>query len=156
MYPFADLAVVVTGEVPGLDRAAAQAGVVALGGRPVGSVSGKTSLVVVGDGAGISKMSKVRLHKTPVMAGAVFAALVADPGSWDGLPVGGALDDVIVEAEPDPADEVPMRSRDHLVGKTVVYPDGVREVRMSCSCGHRWAGLTLHTPMRCELDPIAS
>jgi DNA ligase (NAD+) len=51
-------AVVVTGTVPGYDRAAAEAAIVARGGTSPGSVSKKTFCVVVGESPGASKITK--------------------------------------------------------------------------------------------------
>lgn len=148
MLPLEGLTVVVTGEVPGLDRDQANAAVLALGGKPVGSVSGKTGLVVTGVGAGVSKMQKVRQFGTPVLDGPVFAALAADPGAWDGLPVGGPL--VVAEA---PLSE-PYVAPTHRVTQCVVYPDGVREVRLLCACEHRWLGEGIHDREKgCPRDP---
>lgn len=139
LLPLAGMTVVVTGEVPGLDRKAAQAAVTLLGGKPSGSVSARTDLVVVGAGAGAAKMSKVRHHGVPVLTAEAFAALAADPGSWDGTPVGVPVDQVA----PAPVAE-PVPLGEHLLTQVVVYPDGVREVRMRCTCGHAWLAQTLH------------
>ena len=57
--PFSGLTVVVTGTLDALSRAEAQALVKSLGGKPAGSVSKKTHLVVAGREAG-SKLTKAR------------------------------------------------------------------------------------------------
>jgi hypothetical protein len=148
--PLAGLTVVVTGEVPGLDRDQAKAGVLALGGTPVGSVSGRTGLVVTGEGAGVSKMQKVRQFDTRVLDGEAFAALVADPVSWDGQPVGVPLS--ATAAAPAPV-EVYV-APDHMVTSGVVYPGNVRDVRLSCTCGNKWKGDgVLDREKGCPEDP---
>src|SRR5690606_13776279 len=50
--------VVVTGTVPGHNREEAEGAIVARGGKSPGSVSKKTFALVVGDGAGASKLTK--------------------------------------------------------------------------------------------------
>ena len=50
--------IVVTGTVPGWSREEAEAAVKQRGGKATGSVSAKTDLVVVGEGAGASKLTK--------------------------------------------------------------------------------------------------
>lgn len=149
--PLDGLTVVVTGTISGLDRAQAAAAVTALGGKPSGSVSGKTHLVVVGDGAGVSKMAKVRQHNLHVLPGEAFAALVADPAAWDGTPVGAPLDT-------DPEEEVPAEPfvmPDHMVGlASATGPDGATEYRLWCRCGHAWRGQSTHErPFGCPADP---
>lgn len=154
--PLADLTVLVTGEIPGLSRNAAVAAVGSLGGRAVSSVSSKVDLVVAGDGAGVSKMDKARLHGCAILTGDRFAALVTDPGSWDGQPLGTSHADWEAglapadETEPDEPpvprpgdpDYVPMTER-HLVGRVTDFAkvDGVwrSRFRLWCQCGHRWA-----------------
>lgn len=74
--PLAGKAVVVTGTVPGLSRNEAQEAVEKLGGRAASSVSAKTDLVVVGDGAG-SKADKAAKLGITIMDAAEFAALAA-------------------------------------------------------------------------------
>ncbi|MDI1462582.1 NAD-dependent DNA ligase LigA [Catellatospora sp. KI3] len=70
------MTVVVTGSVPGLSRTEGNEAVEVLGGRSAGSVSKKTDLVVVGDGAG-SKADKAAELRVPVLAGDRFAELLA-------------------------------------------------------------------------------
>ena len=60
-------AVVVTGTVPGHTRESAQAAVLARGGTAPGSVSAKTFALVVGDGAGASKLTKAESLGIPVI-----------------------------------------------------------------------------------------
>ncbi|WP_173073010.1 NAD-dependent DNA ligase LigA [Phytohabitans rumicis] len=69
------MTVVVTGSVPGLTRDEGNEAVERLGGRSSGSVSKKTDLVVVGDGAG-SKADKAAQLGIRVMPAADFAALI--------------------------------------------------------------------------------
>lgn len=166
--PWAGMSILVTGEVPGMSRSEAKAAVEALGGRSVGSVSRSLSLVVVGEGAGISKMSKARTYGLLGLSAAEFAALTSAPASWSRLAPGhpvAALDDAL-----DPPAHVPTPAGDggqdaapgavataqepstpgHQVGKTIIYPPGVRrEVRMLCSCGHRWHGSHIHEALTC-------
>ena len=68
--------VVLTGTLPGRTREEAAGLVEALGGRVVGSVSKKTSLVVAGDAAG-SKLDRAREMGIPVIDAAQFERLVS-------------------------------------------------------------------------------
>jgi DNA ligase (NAD+) len=70
------MTVVVTGSVPGLTRNEGNEAVEELGGRSSGSVSKKTDLVVVGDGAG-SKAAKAEGLGVRVLPAERFAALLA-------------------------------------------------------------------------------
>jgi DNA ligase (NAD+) len=76
------MTVVVTGAVPGLSRTEGNEAVEALGGRSAGSVSARTDLVVVGDGAG-SKAQKAEQLGVRILAADRFAALLAAQGSGD-------------------------------------------------------------------------
>jgi DNA ligase (NAD+) len=69
------MTVVVTGSVPGLTRDEGNEAVDRLGGRSSGSVSKKTDLVVVGDGAG-SKAAKAEQFGIRVLPADRFAALL--------------------------------------------------------------------------------
>jgi DNA ligase (NAD+) len=75
--PLAGQVVVVTGKVPGMSRDAAAAAVERLGGVAATSVSGRTSLVVVGDGGGGSKLAKAEKLGVATMPAAEFARLAA-------------------------------------------------------------------------------
>lgn len=160
-FPFDGLSVVVTGNVPGLDRNQATAAVAALGGKSMASVSGKTSLVVMGEGAGVSKTAKVRQHNIPVLSAAEFATLVRDPSSWDGAPVGGPLDEIKnapgAAADDASADSGPFVMPDHMVGlASAPSTDGRMEYRCWCRCGHAWLGATSSDQSRgCPADPTS-
>ncbi|MGV8846496.1 MAG: BRCT domain-containing protein [Propionicimonas sp.] len=147
--PLTGLSVVVTGVLAGLSREQAQAAVGVLGGVASGSVSGKTGLVVTGVGAGVSKLAKARTHRTPVLGGDTFLELLADPSSWDGLPVGVPLGKALVLG-PVP---VPAWVTLHRVGKVVVFPAGVREIRLMCTyCKHAWRGSSTQVIPACPND----
>lgn len=68
--------VVVTGSVPGFSRTEAQEAVIRLGGKPSGSVSKKTDLVVIGENAG-SKEAKAIELKLEIMSAEDFAKLAS-------------------------------------------------------------------------------
>lgn len=70
------MTVVVTGSVPGLTRNEGNEAVERLGGRSSGSVSKRTDLVVVGEGAG-SKAEKATTLGVPVLPAERFAELLA-------------------------------------------------------------------------------
>jgi DNA ligase (NAD+) len=72
----APMTVVVTGSVPGLTRNEGNEAVEELGGKSSGSVSKKTDLVVVGDGAG-SKAAKAEDLKLRILPADRFAELLA-------------------------------------------------------------------------------
>ena len=65
-------AVVITGTVPGYNREEAGAAVVARGGSSPGSVSKKTFALVVGDGAGASKLAKAETLGVPIVSADEF------------------------------------------------------------------------------------
>jgi len=71
------LTVVVTGTLAGFSRDEATAAVVARGGKSPGSVSAKTSALVVGDGPGASKVTKAEQLGVPVLDEAAFVRLLA-------------------------------------------------------------------------------
>jgi len=76
------MSVVVTGSVPGLTRNEGNEAVERLGGRSSGSVSKRTDLVVVGDGAG-SKAAKAEDLGVRILPADTFAALLAAHESGD-------------------------------------------------------------------------
>ena len=69
-------AVVVTGTLEGFTREEAEAAIKARGGKSPGSVSGKTTAVVVGEGPGASKLSKAEELGVPVLDEAGFRQLL--------------------------------------------------------------------------------
>jgi DNA ligase (NAD+) len=71
------MTVVVTGAIPGLTRTEGNEAVERLGGKSSGSVSAKTDLVVVGEGAG-SKATKATELGVRIMTAEQFAALLAE------------------------------------------------------------------------------
>ncbi|WP_433617498.1 NAD-dependent DNA ligase LigA [Dactylosporangium sp. CA-139114] len=73
------MTVVVTGSVPGLTRNEGNEAVERLGGRSSGSVSKKTDLVVVGEGAG-SKAAKAEELGVEIMPAEAFAELLRTAG----------------------------------------------------------------------------
>ena len=75
--PFQGMTVVLTGTLPTLSRDEASNGVIRLGGKVVGSVSSKTSLVVAGEAAG-SKLERATALGVRVMAGNEFESLLKE------------------------------------------------------------------------------
>jgi DNA ligase (NAD+) len=71
--------VVVTGTVPGHNREEAEEAIVLRGGKSPGSVSKKTFALVVGDGAGASKLTKAEAFGTPIVPAERFAEFLTDP-----------------------------------------------------------------------------
>ncbi|SNT26980.1 DNA ligase (NAD+) [Asanoa hainanensis] len=94
----APMTVVVTGSVPGLTRDEGNEAVERLGGKSSGSVSKRTDLVVVGDGAG-SKAAKAEDLGVPIMPADRFADLLAAHTAGDTARVATLLE----EALPTPA-----------------------------------------------------
>jgi DNA ligase (NAD+) len=76
------MTVVVTGSVPGLTRTEGNEAVETLGGKSSGSVSKRTDLVVVGDGAG-SKAAKAEELGVRILPADQFAALLAAQAAGD-------------------------------------------------------------------------
>ena len=74
--------VVVTGAVPGFSRDEAEAAIVARGGTSPGSVSKKTTFVVVGEAPGASKLTKAAELGVPLVPAEQFERLLAT-GEWD-------------------------------------------------------------------------
>jgi DNA ligase (NAD+) len=71
--------VVVTGTVPGHTREQAEEAITVRGGKSPGSVSKKTFALVVGEGAGASKLTKADANGTPIVPADRFADLLDDP-----------------------------------------------------------------------------
>jgi DNA ligase (NAD+) len=88
--PLAGKTVVVTGSIEGFSREEAEEAVRAAGGKPAGSVSKKTDLVVAGPGAG-SKLAKAAELGVPVVDADGFRRIIAGEGfpSGDGAPAAG-------------------------------------------------------------------
>ncbi|MCW6009042.1 NAD-dependent DNA ligase LigA [Micromonospora sp. CPCC 205371] len=85
------MTVVVTGSVPGLTRNEGNEAVETLGGKSSGSVSKRTDLVVVGEGAG-SKADKAEQLGVPILAADQFAALLQAHNAGDTGTVRSILD----------------------------------------------------------------
>jgi DNA ligase (NAD+) len=68
--------VVVTGAVPGYNREEAELAITARGGKSPGSVSKKTFALVVGEGAGASKLTKAEANSIPIVPAERFAELL--------------------------------------------------------------------------------
>ena len=66
----------VTGTVPGYNREEAELAITSRGGKSPGSVSSKTFALVVGDGAGASKLTKAEAIGTPVVPADRFEQLL--------------------------------------------------------------------------------
>ena len=71
--------VVVTGSVPGHNREEAEQAIIIRGGKSPGSVSKKTFALVVGEGAGASKLTKAEANGTPIVPAERFEEFLADP-----------------------------------------------------------------------------
>ena len=75
--PLAGLGVVVTGRVPGMSRDEATAAVERAGGTAQKSVSGKTDLLVVGEGAGRNKAAAAEERGVRVVDAAAFLRILS-------------------------------------------------------------------------------
>ena len=73
--PLAGYTIVITGSVPGFTRDGAEEAITSRGAKAAGSVSKKTHLVVVGEGAG-SKAAKAEELGVPVLPAESFAVLL--------------------------------------------------------------------------------
>ena len=71
--------VVVSGTVPDHNREEAETAITSRGGKSPGSVSKKTFALVVGAGAGASKLTKAEALGTPIVPAERFADFLADP-----------------------------------------------------------------------------
>jgi hypothetical protein len=128
--------VVITGDVPEMERSAAQQAARDMGAKVVSSVTATTTLVVHGPGAGRSKLDKARSRGLRLLAADAFRLLAENPDSWDGVrlgePAGPSADD-------DEDRELPtaVRSEEppHRLNTTSASPGGVWTVWGSCRCG---------------------
>ena len=73
----AGMTIVVTGTLAGFNREEVEAAIKLRGGKSPGSVSKKTTAVVVGDGPGASKLTKAAELGVPVLDEAAFGRLLA-------------------------------------------------------------------------------
>ena len=132
--PLAGETVVVTGDVPHLDRAAAQEAAREMGATVVASVTASCTLVVHGPGAGASKLDKARRRGLRLLEASVFSVLAENPDRWDGRPLGepaGRSADDDAEVSPVAARRGPV----HQLVRTTGAPGGVWTVWASCLCG---------------------
>ena len=80
------VSVVVTGTIEGFSRESAEDAITSRGGKAVGSVSKKTSFVVVGENPG-SKAAKAESLGVPILDGEGFVRLLEEgPGAFSGDP----------------------------------------------------------------------
>jgi hypothetical protein len=143
--------VVVTGDVPGMTRDAAKDAVRMMGGTSVSTVDARTDLLVVGTGAGASKLAKASGLGLRLLPSAEFAELAENPDRWDGRPLG----EVAPPPEPDQDDARPVAaapggapatpdperaSSAPVAGTTSWTRGGVWTVVQTCRCGHRSEG----------------
>lgn len=131
--PLASLTVVVTGEVPGMDRSAAKAAVRRLGGTDAPGVTRTVDLLVVGEGAGVAKLCKAAALGLRQLPAEAFAELVRSPESWDGSPLG----EVPVESAPVAQVPVQRSSGRHGAGSSSWVRDGRYVTVVHCRCGWR-------------------
>jgi hypothetical protein len=136
--PMDALRVVVTGDVPGMTRDAARDAVRRMGGQPISTVTGSVDLLVVGPGAGASKLAKAAGYGLRQLPAAEFAELAENPDRWDGEPLGSPA--VPVDQAVDDADAPPRRPEapaSHPASICAWTRDGQWCVVMTCRCGHR-------------------
>jgi hypothetical protein len=135
--PLEDETVVITGDVPEMDRDGAQQAARELGAKVVGSVTAATTLVIHGAGAGRTKLEKARARGLRMLEAGAFRLLAENPDAWSGEPLGeraGAPD-----ADDDAERELPVTRREpepeHRLNTTSASPGGVWTVWASCRCG---------------------
>lgn len=75
--PLAGLSLAITGTLPSLSREQASELISAAGGKMVGSVSGKTSYLVMGETPGASKVQQATRHGVPILDEEGLRALLA-------------------------------------------------------------------------------
>jgi hypothetical protein len=142
--PMDALRVVVTGDVPGMTRDAARDAVRRMGGQPLSTVTGSIDLLVVGPGAGASKLAKAAGYGLRQLPAAQFAELAENPDRWDGQPLGEPV--VPQESLPDEADAMPRKPAtvsQHPASICAWTHEGAWRVVMTCRCGHRAEGSRL-------------
>lgn len=136
--PLADRRVVVTGDVPGMTRDAAQDAVRMMGGTAVGTVNATIDLLVVGRGAGAAKLARAASLGLLQLPAAEFAELAENPDRWDGRPLGVVPDPAAEQgAAPPPTSRPgPPPTSAHPAGLTTWTRDGRWTVVARCRCGH--------------------
>ena len=140
--PLENWRVVVTGDVPEMTRDAAQEAVRSMGGTAVSTVNATIDLLVVGKGAGASKLAKAATLGLRQLPAAAFAELAENPDRWDGRPLGEVPDPAAERASAPPARvraDPPVRSA-HPAGLTSWTRDGRWTVVARCLCGHAAEG----------------
>jgi hypothetical protein len=134
--PLAGETVVITGDVPEMDRKDAQQAARDMGAKVVTSVTPSTTLVVHGAGAGRSKLDKARARGLRLLAAAAFRELAENPDAWDGVrlgePAGPNRDD---DEEQELAKAERSEEPAHRLNTTSASPEGVWTVWGSCRCG---------------------
>ena len=133
----AGMTVVVTGTLEGYNREEVEAAIKVRGGKSPGSVSKKTTAVVVGDGPGASKLTKAAELGVPVLDEAGFTALL-DTGELPRRPDRAQVTSkhhwkVRSEGVPRPSAEC------HTIAVTQLWPDGrAANVRPSAGAKNTW------------------
>ncbi|HSP38348.1 MAG TPA: BRCT domain-containing protein [Frankiaceae bacterium] len=130
--PFANLTVVVTGEVPGMDRDGARAAVRLLGGTAAAGVTRSVDLLVVGEGAGVAKLRKAGELEIRQLTAKAFAALVREPESWDGNPLGSVASPPV-----EPSAPAERATGGHGAGSSSWMRAGRYVTVVNCRCGWR-------------------
>lgn len=130
--------VVVTGDVPGMTRDAAQDAVRMMGGTAVSTVNATTDLLVVGKGAGAAKLAKAAGLGLRQLPATDFAELAENPDRWDGRPLGTVPDPAAEQgvAPPPTVRATPTATSTHPAGLTTWTRDGIWTVVARCRCGH--------------------
>jgi hypothetical protein len=158
--PLTGRTVLVTGTVEGFTRDEARQAIIDLGGTPAAGVTKKVDLVILGEGAGVSKTAKARQLKVLVLDASSFADLSNTPERWDGEPLGMTFADYDTAHGPEPEPEDPQVASGHRVGKVVVWTpvdEGYqRQVRLRCTCGHGWLRHELWGPESCPVQPATT
>jgi hypothetical protein len=136
--PLENWRVVVTGDVPGMSRDAAQDAVRGMGGTAVVIVNATVDLLVVGRGAGAAKLAKAATLGLRQLPAGEFAELAENPDRWDGRPLGSVPDPAaeLAAAPPPRGREEPPPASEHPAGLTTWTRDGRWTVVARCRCGH--------------------